>query len=346
MAEPGEEKISKEDFELLQQVKKEMKDYNPLRRREPPKISLFSGSNSKNETTYDLWRYEVRSLMSNKLYEPDSIDYAVRRSLKGEAGRVAMHLGPKASLPEILNKLDSIYGDVEKKVDLLGDFFNARQREDENVTSWSCRLEDMIGKAVTRGLIHKEEVNEMLHSVLFRGLRTSLKALSGHKFDAIQDFNTLRIALRQIEKDHELRQSFSKTHTAKAAVAVAEASGHTSDMEEVNGLIQQLSTRMDRWDTERDRDNRQNTNSYTQNRNSYTQNTNSYRKKPNTDTYKPRWQDKPRQQTTSETTNTYIRETRCYRCGQLGHIKIRCRAILHDTKKPLNGKKSVKQDRH
>ena len=57
-----------------------------------------------------------------------------------------------------------------------------------------------MGKSVTRGLIHKEEVNEMLRSVLFRGLRTSLKTLSGHKFDAIQDFNTLRIALRQIEK--------------------------------------------------------------------------------------------------------------------------------------------------
>jgi hypothetical protein len=33
-----------------------------------------------------------------------------------------MHLGPTASIPEILYKLDSIYGDVEKKVDLLGDF--------------------------------------------------------------------------------------------------------------------------------------------------------------------------------------------------------------------------------
>jgi hypothetical protein len=41
----------------------------------------------------------------------------------------------------------------------------------------------MIGKAVTRGLIDKEGVNEMLQSVLFRELRTSLKALSGHKFD-------------------------------------------------------------------------------------------------------------------------------------------------------------------
>jgi hypothetical protein len=170
----------------------------------------------------------------------------------------------------------------------------------------------------------------MLHSVLFRGLRTSLKALSGHKFDTIQDFNTLRIALRQIEKEHELRQSFNKTHTAKAAVS--EASGHTSDMEEVKGLIQQVTTGMDRWDTERGR--------------AYRQNTNSYRKKPNTDTYKPRWQDKPRQQTTSETASTYTRETRCYRCGQLGHIEIGCRAILDDTKKPLNGNKSVKQDRH
>lgn len=45
MSESGEETISREDFELLQQAKKEMKDYNP---------SLFSGSNSKNETTYDL----------------------------------------------------------------------------------------------------------------------------------------------------------------------------------------------------------------------------------------------------------------------------------------------------
>jgi hypothetical protein len=40
----------------------------------------------------------------------------VRKSLKGEAGRVVMHLGPTASIPEILYKLDSIYGDVEKKV--------------------------------------------------------------------------------------------------------------------------------------------------------------------------------------------------------------------------------------
>jgi hypothetical protein len=37
MSESREETISREDFELLQQVKKEMKDYNPLRRREKKK---------------------------------------------------------------------------------------------------------------------------------------------------------------------------------------------------------------------------------------------------------------------------------------------------------------------
>jgi hypothetical protein len=60
--------------------------------------------------------YEVCSLISNKLYEPDSIDYAVRGSLKGEAGRVVMHLGPTASIPEILYKLDSIYGDGFRRI--------------------------------------------------------------------------------------------------------------------------------------------------------------------------------------------------------------------------------------
>ena len=55
--------------------------------------------------------------------------------MKGEDGSVDMHLGPKDSIPEIFDKLDSIYGNVEKSVDLLGEFFNARQREDENVTA-------------------------------------------------------------------------------------------------------------------------------------------------------------------------------------------------------------------
>ena len=96
MAEKGP---SEDDLKLLELIKKEMKGkpktpeyeekwvrqllqcmksepeevhpsdrgtrYIPSLKREPPKISCFSGANHKNETTYDLWKYEVTSLMED-----------------------------------------------------------------------------------------------------------------------------------------------------------------------------------------------------------------------------------------------------------------------------------------
>ena len=304
------------------------KEYVPVK-RDPPKISIFSGANLKNETSYDLWRYEVCCLMADKLYEPDTVNYAVRRSLKGDAGRIAMHLGPQASIPEILHKLDSVFGDVEKKEDLLAEFYRARQKDDENVTNWSCRLENIIGKAVAKGQVHKKDVNGMLHSMLWTGLKTSLKDISGHKYDAIKDFDELRVSLRQIEKDHEDREQATRKPQPAKAAASAEETTRDSDMEEVRGLIQQLATRMDRWEGTRGRGRgyRQNTTTYT-----------GYRSQ------NKRWQDRPKPQPASATPSPTTKEYRCYRCGQLGHIKKGCRTPIDQIKKDLNWKKSVEKD--
>ncbi|CAG2185179.1 unnamed protein product [Mytilus edulis] len=122
MANP--EEIAPEDIALLKLLKKEERSLKPkvkdepskhTKYRDPPRISNFSGNNTKGETSYELWRYEVTGLMADKLYDQENINYAVRRSLKGDAGMVAMHLGAKASIPDILHKLDSIYGAVEKR---------------------------------------------------------------------------------------------------------------------------------------------------------------------------------------------------------------------------------------
>ena len=63
---------------------------------QPPQISKFSGETKDGQTSFDLWRYEVRSLMNGDLHSPEAICQAVRRSLKGEASRVAMRLGADA----------------------------------------------------------------------------------------------------------------------------------------------------------------------------------------------------------------------------------------------------------
>lgn len=356
--------ISEEDVKLLQLLKKEMKegpkgenvsdlkewmmsylaasgDLTPkqeheksqhpktvpiARYREPPKISVFSGTNNKGEASYDLWRYEVCSLLNDKLYDPDTVVYAVRRSLKGDAGMVAMHLGPSASVPDILRKLDSIYGGVENKEDLLGQFYRAKQSDGESVTKWSCRLEDLIGRAVEKGIVRPQDRNSMLHSMLWNGLRMELKDISGHKFDTIQDFDELRIALRQIERDHEERKTV-KPHPSKAA---AVPDPMVQQFDEVKGLIQQLTTRMDGLETRIDNRNDRGKDRYSRRQNSNDQQ--QYRQKGRgTNT-----QNRPSAQQEKEI-------PKCYRCGQPGHLRRGCVAIL-PKKDYLNRRKPMEQD--
>lgn len=295
--------------------------------REPPRISTFSGNNNKGETTYELWRYEVCGLMEDKLYTPDNISYAVRRSLKGDAGTIAMHLGAKASPVEIINKLDSIFGDVGKKEELLAQFYRAKQADDESVTKWSCRLENIIGRAVDRGVVHKSEVNSMLHSMLWTGLKTELKDISGHKFDSIKDFDELRVALRQIETDHEERKPTRKPNPSKAATPT-----NDSQMDRMEGMIHQLTTRMDRWETDfRGRGGRR--------RNFRGRQRYNYQ----------HYSDPP----PSEEPNTQPQEVdrsewRCKRCGQKGHLKIGCTAKLPNRGRGrgnLNSQQSMEQGR-
>ena len=42
-----------------------------------------------------------------------------------------MHLGPGASIKAIIKKLDSIYGSVDEREDILAEFCSAHQKEDE-----------------------------------------------------------------------------------------------------------------------------------------------------------------------------------------------------------------------
>jgi hypothetical protein len=106
------------------------------------RISVFSGDR-KSETSYELWRYEVTCLQQGS-YPHDQVSRAIRRSLRGEAGRITMRLGPTASINEILSKLDSVYINVDLKETLLADFYSARQKDDEDIATWSCRLEDLL----------------------------------------------------------------------------------------------------------------------------------------------------------------------------------------------------------
>lgn len=90
----------------------------------------------------------MKSLLLEKTYEEDMIKQAIRRSVRGEASRILMRLGTGVNIETILEKFESVYGTVDTKEELLAKFFSAKQGESEDITAWSCRLEDLLSRVV------------------------------------------------------------------------------------------------------------------------------------------------------------------------------------------------------
>lgn len=76
-----------------------------------------------------------------------------------------MHLGPVAPIISIVQKLDNMYGTVAEKEDILSEFYSARQREDEKCARQSCRLEDILNKAIQKNLIDLSQFDEILKTM-------------------------------------------------------------------------------------------------------------------------------------------------------------------------------------
>lgn len=205
-----------------------------------PRLPIFGGTDAKkdSEASYDVWRYEVTSLLEEKHHDETSILEAVRRSLKGEAARAAMRIRPKPSLTTLLVKFDSLYGTVKGSDIIMADFYNAKQGEDEDVSAWSCRVEDLVAKAVESGGIVESKADEVLRSRFWHGLRDELKHRTGHKYDAAEDFDTLRRQIREFELDNPSKQT--KKNEAKVKSAQSTPREDNSEMKAMQKSIEQL----------------------------------------------------------------------------------------------------------
>ena len=77
--------------------------------------------------------------------------------------------------------------------------------------------------------------------MLWTGLSQNLKDISGHKYDSIPDFDSLRVALRQIEKDHSTQKE-SDAAQQKKQQGTSKSAVTTEDFryQELKGMISQL----------------------------------------------------------------------------------------------------------
>ncbi|XP_033730472.1 uncharacterized protein LOC117319869 [Pecten maximus] len=318
------------------------------------RISVFSGE--EKDTAYDVWRYEVGSLLVT--HGEEVVATALRRSLKGRASKVAMNVGPKASVGAIVAKMDSIFGAVEKGETLLAKFFSARQKEGEDVSTWSCRLEDIMNKAVQQGDVPDRNAEGMLRTMFWTGLRREIKDVTGHKYDTVRPFDDLRIAVRQVERD--LMQREEETTQGKAAdkvKPVAHMAAATDELKEMKGLIQQLTTDMAEMkktqqkstvkqsgakaDKGKGSHSNQKKGSQSGYQSNYTQGQQQARFQPQQPN--PVQPQHPLAQQRGNPPPPPYRgnEPQCYRCGQYGHIQLGCRANIDHRWEGLNANQSA-----
>ena len=62
-------------------------------------------------------------------------------------------------------------------------------------------------EAIDAGLVDQAESNSMLRNMLWTGLLPALKDVTGHLFDSILDFDSLRRSLRKVERDQNQRKT-------------------------------------------------------------------------------------------------------------------------------------------
>lgn len=168
-----------------------------------PELPSFSGDGKLNTSMFEIWRYDVNCLIDEGIYPLHIIREAIRKSLKGSARGVLLHLGEHAAVTEIISELEGIYGNVQSSERLKEQFYNERQKADESVGDYSLRLERLLSRVP--GHLDRSSKNDMLRSRLWYGLRDlELKNASRYLFEKNLNYNTLRKELRAVEED--LRQ--------------------------------------------------------------------------------------------------------------------------------------------
>ena len=166
------------------------------------------------------------------------IAQSIRSSLRGKARSLLLTLPGLATPDQMIWKLDGVYGNIYPSEQLIQQFYAAKQEQKESVAEYGMRLEGLLQTCIDRGDISSGVRNDMLRSKLWSGLRdASLRNASRFKYDAITDFETLRMELRTIELDMNNANATSDTS--------ASTSGTSKDSKKVSKIGDSSDSRFD-----------------------------------------------------------------------------------------------------
>ena len=211
-----------------------------------PKVPFFSGDDQKGDVTYIEWRFEIRCLMKDADVSSSTLVQAIRRSLRGTARSILVTLGENATVSAIMAKLDNIFGDVSTGSMVMQEFFNCYQKPDESVTSFGCRLENLLQLAAEHGSLDHAARNDFLRHKFWTSLASDkLKSQTRHKYDSITNFDELLREIRSVEKELQVSHT-NPQGSKKAVVQPVMVESQTVDLEQkFDSKLQDLEKRLD-----------------------------------------------------------------------------------------------------
>ena len=207
---------------------------------QPPRLPTFAG-----ESGYNSWRAEVDKLQQDKSLTADDKYRAVSKSLHGKAGRVARRLGPDIDLLTLLTKLEKKFARTARGQHLMREFYSLQQEEDEDVSSWACRLEDLLDQAKDAKRVQDSEMNELLCEQFWTGLRGDLQSGTEHKYDELKNFDDLEDAIRQVERDRRSKGTSRNTAHHGTSKMSQRTSSDKSELQELKNMFREMTKRMD-----------------------------------------------------------------------------------------------------
>ena len=233
--------------EAASRVKQEESSHT-LKKELLPRIPVFSGCLVKSDhVPFEVWYYELECLVKQKRYSESAILNAARLSLRGDASKVAVRLGTEVSVNELMRKMKNLFGNIESGEELLAKFYSASQTDEESVVAWSCRLEDLMDFAVQAGYFARDTYKETLRSKFWNGLKHPLRELCSHKFDQINDYESLLVEVRKIEsslpKDSSKPKTSARVNTQQTAADVTPPVNNASkkpELPDYNAILQKM----------------------------------------------------------------------------------------------------------
>ena len=311
------------------------------------RLRSFSGKTPRpnNETDYDTWRSHVELLLNDQSISPLQISRRILESLLSPAADVVKGLRPDSRPLTYLQLLDSAFGTVEEGEELFAQFLNIYQDPTEKSSTYLHRLQAALNRAVKRGGVSSEEVDNHLIKQFCRGCfdSTLLSTLQlEQKKRSPPAFSELLLMVRTEEDRQQQKASRMKKHfgaTKQRAQLQAQGACAWAEPEEkpevspnaIEDLVKQVASLQSQLTTFMAKKKSKGANNKGTERKSQSQ----APTKDNTNT--------DNQKHTKEKQKGKPRPWYCFKCGEDGHISPSCSetanpALVAEKKKQLEEK--------